>query len=1060
MLDSSAHQPATAVSTVPAPSRIELDARADRANLRAAYVDRVRPGLGKVMEALCLDKYFHRGQGNSLYYYDANGHEVGVTDFVGGYGALMFGHNHPALTAVARSIVDRNVPFAAQGSVRGYTARLSETLDEILFETVGRHFICNYANSGAEAVELAMKHAEMSNLGRLQRQVDKAQRKSLAALREAGTTIAFSDEARAFAAEHLTFDDQRVPVRSADQRVPVRSTDQRVPVRSADQRVPVRSADQRVPVRSADQRVPVRSADQRVPVRSADHASQRNRPAESEGCADVLALREFAELVTAFNEQALETAPVFVGLDKGFHGKTTGAVKLTSNPEYRQPFRRIGPNGRFVKIADVEDLASAIEKATVRIYHLELVGEQLTVGHTSHCNIPALFIEPIQGEGGVTIVPDAFLVECRRLCSEHGIHLVFDEIQAGMGRTGTFFASEPSGVRADYYLLSKSLGGGLAKTSVACIDQKLYETEFSIIHSSTFAEDDASSAVALRAVQLLREEPALMANCIERGEQLTAGLREIQSEYPGIIRKITGRGLMIGVHFETFDSCGRDGLRLLSVNGMLGYVMMGYLFHEHRIRVAPLLSPQTILRLEPSALITEDDCQNLLEAMRRLCEVLYKMNIYALTRFMIGLETPGRPAEVEDFRCHLPAYQAPPGANKVAFIGHFIDAKDLPSWDPGYGLFTPEQLERLIERVYRVNPAHLVDQITVHTKDGQAVSLQFIGLSITSKIITEHMRSRDLDPVVKMVEDGVDMAHRLGCTAIGFGGYTSIVTNNCRKIDSPSAGLTTGNSLTAGMGLEAILRACGDRAIDLDEACFAAIGANGNICSVYAELMAERVPRVVLIGRPGRQKALEAVATRIYADALGALRAGGSAKPTGVAKAIQNTAALQDLLTEAPGRDDGERLLRRLTDELGAEAPVQVSTSVEDIRQANVILAASNSATPLIFPDMVRDGPVVICDVALPMDTDDSVLTERPDVTVLQGGVVKLPRNEDFRVRGIPLPLGRAFACMSETLLLGLADIREHFSRGSISKDQVKRILDIAKTHGFELGELKKQRSY
>ncbi|MEL6185025.1 MAG: aminotransferase class III-fold pyridoxal phosphate-dependent enzyme, partial [Myxococcota bacterium] len=920
----------------------------------------------------------------TVYYFDETGAEVSVLDFVGGYGSLLFGHNHPELVRTAVANLEGERAFGVQGSIRGETAELAETLHRMFSARFGRNWVSTFGSTGAEAVEMAMKHAELANHGRLTALVKRAEHRLVAATRalRKGSRLELGPALAAYAQEK-----------------------------------------------------------------------------------GIESLPALIETLRLHNRDVHEMGVGFLALERGFHGKTTGAVQLTSNPRYRQPFRRIGRGCGFVKVGSKEDLETAFRQSELTVLHTEVDLERgrIELRESKHGNVAALFVEPIQGEGGVQVLPVEFLRGCRELCDDFGAHLIFDEIQCGMGRTGRFLASEDSGVRADAYLLSKSLGGGLAKISALVVEEKAYQPELGLVHSSTFAEDDHASAIASRALHLLERDPGIMRRCAARGSYLMDGLRALQDEFPGILTAVRGEGLMIGVEFRTFDDIGREGLRLLSVNGMLGYVMMGYLFHEHRIRVAPLLSESTVLRLEPSAYISEKDCDQLLRGLRQLCEVLYKMNIYALTRFMIGEERPGEDAPIESFRSFLPEFSSPPGARKVAFVGHFIDSADLACWDPGYGLFTIGQRRELMRKVYRVNPAHLVDRINVESETGEVVSLHFIGLSITSEIIVEHMRNKDLEPVVKMVQDAVDMAHALGCEAIGLGGYTSIVTNNAKKLESETAALTTGNSLTAGMGFEAILASCKAKGIDLSRSCFAAVGANGNIASVYAELMAERTPEVILIGRPGRERALEAVATRIYTDALRAIvEASTRGEPPrhAVARALERTGLLEPGDLAMPTADSGAELSKRVQAKLGDRAPVRISTSVDAIRDADIILGASNAPGALIYPEMLKPGPIVICDVALPMDTDDSVLESREDVTVLQGGIVKLPRNPDFSVRGIPLPLGSAFACMSETLLLGLSGHSDHYSRGAISKDQVHGVLAMARRNGFTLGHLKKQRSY
>ena len=188
-------------------------------------------------------------------------------------------------------------------------------------------------------------------------------------------------------------------------------------------------------------------------------------------------------------------------------------------------------------------------------------------------------------------VPDAYLRALRAAADAHGFLLVFDEIQCGMGRTGTFLASEPSGVRADAYALSKSLGGGLAKISALLVDRGRYDPEFGILHTSTFAEDDYSSAIALGVLELLdRDGSALLRACEAKGDYLAKKLAILAKKYPAQIREVRGRGLMIGLELARTEGSGSPFLRVAGEQDLLGYVVAGHLLREDRIRVAPTLS--------------------------------------------------------------------------------------------------------------------------------------------------------------------------------------------------------------------------------------------------------------------------------------------------------------------------------------------------------------------------------------------------------------------------------------------------------------------------------------
>src|SRR6185295_17147193 len=197
-------------------------------------------------------------------------------------------------------------------------------------------------------------------------------------------------------------------------------------------------------------------------------------------------------------------------------------------------------------------------------------------------SVAACFLEPIQGEGGVRPLAKEYLSELQQRCSSRNVPLVIDEIQSGMGRTGRFLACHRLGVRGDYYLLSKGLGGGLAKISALIISRRRYRPEFSMLHTSTFAEDDFSSAIAMRTLDILeRGDWALLEECEQKGRYLRDGLRQIQERYPDVLKEVRGAGLMVGVEFQELSRSSSSLLRQLSAQADLVYCIAGYLLHEH-----------------------------------------------------------------------------------------------------------------------------------------------------------------------------------------------------------------------------------------------------------------------------------------------------------------------------------------------------------------------------------------------------------------------------------------------------------------------------------------------
>jgi predicted amino acid dehydrogenase len=263
--------------------------------------------------------------------------------------------------------------------------------------------------------------------------------------------------------------------------------------------------------------------------------------------------------------------------------------------------------------------------------------------------------------------------------------------------------------------------------------------------------------------------------------------------------------------------------------------------------------------------------------------------------------------------------------------------------------------------------------------------------------------------------------------------------------------LTTGNALTVAMGLQGIERGCRVAGVDLKSACVAVVGATGNIGTTYAECMAEQSARLLLIGRRTSQAKLAELADVLYGQAFARLRRA----PDGVFGGVSGTiAAIEEvrLLARRPAAASGAEI-RTLVDAcLGDDAPIAIAGDLEALSGADVILAASNAARPIIEPEHLRSGPLVVCDVAVPRDVSPRVAQLRPDVHVLVGGAVRLPGNPDLDLVAGHLPRGHVYACMAETILLGLEGAHGHFSFGPIRRDAVRDIAALADAHGFTLG--------
>ena len=228
------------------------------------------------------------------------------------------------------------------------------------------------------------------------------------------------------------------------------------------------------------------------------------------------------------NEAALKWARMatgrrrFVAMKRGFSGRTMGVLPLTFEPAYREPYAPHTVEVEFVTLNDPDELRRAVRD-----------------------DVAAVMLEPIQGESGINLATCEYLRLARELTAAAGALLIFDEIQSGVGRTGTFLASQPSGVAADIVTLAKGLAGGVPIGATLMTDA-VARTMPKGGHGTTFGGNPLAAAAGLAVLEEI-EERDLMANALTLGARLVDGLNALRSDR---IREVRGRGLMIGVELK------------------------------------------------------------------------------------------------------------------------------------------------------------------------------------------------------------------------------------------------------------------------------------------------------------------------------------------------------------------------------------------------------------------------------------------------------------------------------------------------------------------------------
>jgi 4-aminobutyrate aminotransferase len=233
----------------------------------------------------------------------------------------------------------------------------------------------------------------------------------------------------------------------------------------------------------------------------------------------------------------------FIAFFGGFHGRTMGALSLTASKAIqRDGFAPFVPGVHHVPFADCYRCPAQLTPDRCAAECLDEIEHHLFLQVVSPDDVAAVVVEPIQGEGGYIVAPTQFMERLRTLTSIHGILLVADEVQSGMGRTGKMFAIEHTGVEPDIVAIAKGIASGLP-LGVATSRSALM-TWPPGAHASTFGGNPLSCAAALETIRLLKD--SLMANAALVGDHLKAGLTALMDKHP-LIGDVRGRGLMIGV---------------------------------------------------------------------------------------------------------------------------------------------------------------------------------------------------------------------------------------------------------------------------------------------------------------------------------------------------------------------------------------------------------------------------------------------------------------------------------------------------------------------------------
>ena len=733
-----------------------------------------------------------------------------------------------------------------------------------------------------------------------------------------------------------------------------------------------------------------------------------------------------------------------IGTSTGFHGKTLGAVGVTGKRIYREPFLVRGDGFAHVPYGDLDALEAALRDRKAA----------------------AFFAEVVQGEAGMITPPPGYLPAAQALCRRYGTLFVLDEIQTGLGRTGHLFAAEIEGLEPDVLLLAKALGGGLVPIAACIYNDKAWTRDFDRHHSATFAVNGFTAAIGLAVLdRLTADDRAVIARVAERGAYLRTGLERLLAKWPEVFEAIDGRGLMLGLKFRGWSGERLYTMSLASAFGALVPIVCGYLRAQHGVYCLPTLSESNVLRIQPSFAIETAEIDVLLEGLDAAAQLIVQGEQHRLILHAHGFHgdaaAPRPPRAVAGPRAH-----AGRCLGRFAFLAH-PTTQDSVNGDAvvdGLGLDADEKAfmrDWLAEFSEWAKP-DLDAGVSYHAQrvynsDGDYVEGWLVGSLLLPRDLMRLGPSRRR----KLIANYLDAVRKLGIDVLGLGAYTSVITGAGTEVLTDRWATTTGNSLTAMVGAESLIDTCARSGLPIARRLVGVIGAYGSVGRLASLRLAQAAEHLVLLGNAANQGAMDElrrVGGEIYLAALRQLR--DAPAPAGIARALTPLLPQMPALEEWIERATDEAGLRALFDTVDAmarrerdgSAPITISSDLAHwLPRLEVVLSATSNGTAFIDPMMLHAN-AILCDCAQPPDVGHAALPQRPDVTVIEGGLIHMPDPGcRFGQQNLTnLPTGVAFSCLAETIVLTMAGKRRDYSIGKRpALEDAEEIFALARGFGF-----------
>ncbi len=690
-----------------------------------------------------------------------------------------------------------------------------------------------------------------------------------------------------------------------------------------------------------------------------------------------------------------EEQPVFLYFDDSYHGKTLGSLSVMSNPRIRQNFFGGVPSIKVGKTSIAFN--NAIEQFICEISVYNSKNQSLEQRKIN--TLAGIILEPIQGEGGVHMLPPDLLIAIANAQKTWGIPVISDEIQCGLYRTGTLSAISNSDLVADVYCFGKSLGAGLAKISAVCFQKNQFPDKLHWYHNSSFGEDPMGCIAALKFLQKMK---VYNQTYFPLSEKLNA----IKNTFPNFVKEIRGKGLMMAIELmpEAFKTSFIT--KFFADLDYLGYWLASVMLHREKIRILPTLSAPMTFRIQPSIHFSQMDFDRLIEGLENLFTAVTHNDLAYLFGhlFPISSEAALKPLPKDVKNNHLPE-------DAAVFICHPVDHQHLISIVDLVAQLPVEVLDEIIEDVRDDQEFTVYHTDVLQNNKGEKLNIVFLGIPLTSMSFFRALRSGKRDLWIEKIQRAIDWANERNARSIGLGQFTSIITASGMDVHSKKAVLTTGNSYTAKLAVDAVSFFLKNQ--NIKRPSIGIIGAAGNIASVITDMLLEHSHEMVLVFR--------------------------------------KKASQEEFLPSNSSLETKAKLYN---------TKLTYTINIEDVKTCDVVVLGTNHPGEILMPNHVKEGALIL-DIAVPPNASEAL---RESHVVIQGGMAALPlytHQQEQYLDSVILPfgIGECYACMAETFGLGFENLKDKRFTGNLSTDGVAAVATMVEKHGFGLKRLKTERS-